>query len=187
VTSTTTSASHVDNVYGQVATNLVNQIYAAAGEPTTAKVVVVCWNPAEWKTIAKNFRKLGQEGFLKAYGFVQPHSELVNPSPGVCAGLDRISHLGERPLTSEAANAVGTLAHESMHVAGITDEALAECFGMQLTQTTSELLGTEPEYGYSLGKQLLDTYAQYEGTPYYTAECHDGSELDLFPETTVFP
>ena len=50
------------------------------------------------------------------------------------------------------------------------------------------MLVGEAKFGYTLGALLFRNYrADYGGTRYYTAACHDAGPLDLFPETTVWP
>jgi hypothetical protein len=172
-----TGSTHVDPFLGKVSSMVIDFYYERTGENGSAASKVVCWSQEDWLSI-------GGKGLL---GFVWPGTGVVNLSPQVCAELDELVYDGARVKDYDTAEAVDTLAHESIHVAGELNEARTECYAMQLTQYTSEQLGTNGQFGFDLGGILLADYESWKGTEYYTSQCHNGSQLDLYPDSELFP
>ena len=79
-----------------------------------------------------------------------------------------------------------TLAHESMHLRGWADEAVAQCYGIQEVAYTVEQLGGTVAEGKGVASFML---AVQGGMPeeYQSGECRPGGQLDLHPETDDFP
>jgi hypothetical protein len=78
------------------------------------------------------------------------------------------------------------LAHESTHLAGVTDEALTDCLAMQNLQPYVGMLGVPAEWA----KQISDDYwVLYQNgfTPYPDPECRDGGAHDVRPEDKRWP
>jgi hypothetical protein len=83
---------------------------------------------------------------------------------------------------------VAALAHESQHVRGIENEAQAECYGMQTIQKTTEALGRSAADGrYLAALYWRDYYLKQRNEEYRSDGCRDGGELDMRPETHVWP
>jgi hypothetical protein len=84
------------------------------------------------------------------------------------------------------AEAINTLAHESMHLRGFVDEGQTQCYGIQEDAWTVVRLGGTPEQGAAVASFVL---ALQPGMPseYQSSECRAGGGLDLHPETAVFP
>jgi len=83
--------------------------------------------------------------------------------------------------------ALHTLAHESFHLRGIAEEAVAECYALQNTAYVGERLGLG-----SATAQRVQTWVYLKGYPnepdeYRSEECRDGGELDLRPASPGFP
>jgi hypothetical protein len=85
-----------------------------------------------------------------------------------------------------AADAISTLAHESMHLRGWAGEAQAQCYAIQEVPWTVVRLGGTPQEGAGLAAFVL---ARQPGMPseYQSSECRAGGSLDLHPETGDFP
>lgn len=94
---------------------------------------------------------------------------------------------GSRRITQNNAVAVHVLAHEAMHLRGIPDEAVAECYSMQLAPVLAERLGATRMQA----QQLAEFYweAIYPDMPgdYTTSDCVDGGRLDLNKTSSVWP
>jgi hypothetical protein len=170
--------SRVDPLYSRVATEVIAELAERTGREPVSEVMVVCWGSDDW-------RELGSATLL---GYVYIGNRVVNLAPSVCRYLDRISYRGAQPGGYMAATAVDTLAHEAIHVAGIRNEARAECFAMQLTRFTSEQLGTSAGYGAALTRSLWEGYEEYGASnpEYYSSACRNGGPLDLNPEDPFF-
>lgn len=86
------------------------------------------------------------------------------------------------------ARAVHVLSHESWHLAGSWDEAVAECYAMQTDAAVAERLGA--------GRAAATAIARYAwranpriALPEYRVggECRDGGRLDLQPGSAGWP
>jgi hypothetical protein len=87
-----------------------------------------------------------------------------------------------RPVTQ----ALTILAHESMHLRGFVDEAVAQCYAIQEVAWTTMRLGGTPAEGAAVASFAL---AQEPALPseYQSGECRAGGALDLNPQTPAFP
>jgi hypothetical protein len=83
--------------------------------------------------------------------------------------------------------AVHVLGHESMHLAGVIDEAQADCFAAQLDAIVAVGLGAEPGFARSLAREYWAYYYPTQDRRYRSAECRDGRKLDLFPSRRGWP
>lgn len=74
--------------------------------------------------------------------------------------------------------AVHVLTHEAMHMAGITDEARAECLAMQRDAKTARLLGASPEEAADTARRYWRTFYPRMLDAYVSPECRPGGQLD---------
>jgi hypothetical protein len=88
---------------------------------------------------------------------------------------------------ADVALAVNVLAHESWHLAGVADEALTECRSVQSIAWTAQRLGATPAQGRALAQRYLDIWYPRLPGHYRTADCVDGSGLDLRPGDPSWP
>jgi hypothetical protein len=119
---------------------------------------------------------------------------------GVCRGLRRLQREPRSPRldcvrtaaqcpreTFEMVQAVHTLAHEAVHLAGVRNEAEAECYGLQTVDLVAVRLGAD----LATARALADyAFARlYPSLPphYRTDACRDGGPLDLVPGSATFP
>jgi hypothetical protein len=104
------------------------------------------------------------------------------------SGLDCVRAAAPCPReTFEIVQAVHTLAHEAVHLAGVRNEADAECYGLQTVDLVAVRLGAD----LATARALAD-YAHarlYPSLPphYRTDACRDGGPLDLVPGSATFP
>ncbi len=70
------------------------------------------------------------------------------------------------------------LTHEAMHMAGITDEARAECLAVQRDAKTARLLGASPQEAADLARRYWRTFYPRMRDEYVTPECRPGGQLD---------
>ena len=105
-----------------------------------------------------------------------------------CSELDRFAEgktgQGEQ---AKVARALHVLAHESSHLAGVRDEAAADCYGLQRTAFVAESLGADPAEGQRLARLALAERAITAPADYRSSECHDGGALDLDRASAVWP
>jgi len=105
-----------------------------------------------------------------------------------CSELNRFAEGKTRSGEQAAvARALHVLAHESSHLAGVRDEAAADCYGLQRTAFVAESLGADPAEAQRLARLALAERAVTAPTDYRSSECHDGGALDLDPASPVWP
>ena len=71
----------------------------------------------------------------------------------------------------DLARAVDVLAHESWHLAGVTDEAVAECRAVRALAWTAQRLGTTPAQGRALTARYVATGYQQLPDRYRSGTC----------------
>jgi hypothetical protein len=72
-------------------------------------------------------------------------------------------------------------------VAGIRNEAKAECYGIQRTQTAAVWLGLTPGDGGYLARLYWRDWYPRAPMAYRSDECRDGGRLDLHPHSRRWP
>lgn len=88
-----------------------------------------------------------------------------------------LSHHGRHP-TPDQIVAVHVLTHESMHMRGATDEAVAECQAMQRDARTARDLGATPADAAALAAAYWrDDYPQMPDG-YRSSACRPGGQMD---------
>jgi len=86
--------------------------------------------------------------------------------------------------------ALATVAHESYHLLGYTNEAQVECYGMQSIWFVAASLGSTVAEGQALASFYATRVypARRVTTPaYWSAGCRDGGTYDLRPQSTNWP
>jgi hypothetical protein len=98
-----------------------------------------------------------------------------------------------RPLLGECDNwaakllAVHVLAHESMHLARVVDEAEAECLAVQIDALVAARLGASTTFARSLAREYWTYYYRSQDRRYQSRDCRDGGDLDLFRSRRGWP
>jgi len=83
--------------------------------------------------------------------------------------------------------AVHVLGHESMHLAGIIDEATADCLATQLAALVAGRFGASTTFARSLANEYWRFYYRSGDSQYRSPACRDGGRLDLFPKQDSWP
>jgi hypothetical protein len=91
----------------------------------------------------------------------------------------------ERGARSDA-EAINTLAHESMHLRGIADEAQAQCYAIQGDAWTVQRLGGTAAEGDGVANYILALQPALP-SEYQSGACRAGGGLDVAPATAAFP
>jgi len=103
-------------------------------------VSVNCWSPRDWTQMTRHAVTDGEAELAYAAAFTNIARHQIQVGPTSCGALARI--LARRPVRDlDAAAAVGVLAHESRHAAGVFAENKAECGGIRTLARTAQLLG----------------------------------------------
>ena len=176
-----TSGSRIEPRFGRVASSL-------AGKPAQVR----CWSSLDWARINGDLLAHGGAGESLDYvsGFYWPPSGRIHLDPTACAGLVGLAYRGLRPDRGRAfvriALGIDTLAHESMHRRGFRNEAVTECYAVQLVYKTAKALGASSTYAAAVSRQAWAAYPAHPPA-YLSAECRDGGKLDLSPQRSTFP
>jgi hypothetical protein len=120
------------------------------------------------------------------------HTDL---SPETCKAL---RHLDRVDFTCTARRSCGyrqfraawaahTLAHESFHLRGYSDEGVTECYALQNTAFVAERLGVPSDVARQVQKWVYERGYQNAPQDYRSSKCYDGGPLDLRRDTNVFP
>lgn len=128
---------------------------------------LLCGTKVVSRTVKKAVMRMGKRVVVRRT------VKRVVAAPPVCPEL--------RPVYSAAQ----TLAHETMHVRGILDEAIAECYGRQLVRHVLTGLGAPAAYAARV--QTLDLINFGLPANYYSPECRENGLLDLTPGDGVWP
>jgi hypothetical protein len=89
--------------------------------------------------------------------------------------------------TLRVARALHVLAHESIHLSGVRDEARADCLGFQKTAFVARELGASPTEAQRYAELAVIERSHTAPPEYRSADCHDGGLLDLDPGSNVWP
>ena len=118
---------------------------------------------------------------------------------GTCSSLERLWQAETPPAFDclldracsaqmlKLVDALVTLAHESWHLRGLTNEAQTQCYAVQTAELTARLFRVAPR-----DARLVALYvaAQDAATPigtYRSHECRPGGRYDLAPGTAAWP
>jgi hypothetical protein len=156
------------------------------------KAEAACWSAEDWRRLSAqrtswphHLRRLGKWSAYAA-------GDRAHLSPALCAWLahftyDRIP-IGDDSWPAALAFSVAVLAHEAQHLRGISNEAKAECYGMQLITAATRALGRRAAEGrYLAALYWREAYHDHRDPAYVSTECRDGGQLDLHPMQTIWP
>jgi hypothetical protein len=173
-----TPASHIEPRLSRIARELAGR-----------DVEVRCWSPSDWYRLDSERAEIDDDtashGLRSA--FVSYDRKRIDMGTIVCAELAQTLDGADRLERADLAWAVKLLAHESMHVRGVENEATAECYGMQAIPRTASLLGLGGDEGRRLADFYWSGWYPRMDPEYRSEECRDGGELDLRPESGIWP
>jgi hypothetical protein len=103
------------------------------------------------------------------------------------------THTEPRPVYGECRDlklflaSIDTLAHEPVHISGVSDEGVTECYAIQHFADVAEHFGASSELARELSANYWTRFYPTRGTDYYRPDCQNGSPLDLNPASDVWP
>jgi hypothetical protein len=151
---------------------LEDRLAVVASDLAGYPVVVDC------QTAGQEWVDAGAELGYVRYGRdgVPERATLIKHAP--CKDLARYLRAGGDLPDDGQVLAVHVLTHEAMHMAGITDEARAECLAVQRDAKTARLLGASPQEAADLARRYWRTFYPRMRDAYVTPECRPGGQLD---------
>jgi hypothetical protein len=96
-----------------------------------------------------------------------------------CNDLESYLDSNKRHPSAAQVLAVHVLTHESMHMSGITSEAIAECYATQHDTQMAEIMGASPQAAHEIAVRYWKTVYPNMPDGYTSGECRAGGELDL--------
>ena len=153
--------------------------------------------PGFWRKIVE----VGGEDGRVHFDVAGRPSDSAELSGRTCDRLEDFSRAGTKPAFDclvpddrrctrevvETARSLSTLAHEAFHLAGIRDEAAAECYATQSVDFVAETLGATAAQGKLVGIWAARTSPKTHPAEYHSQECRPGGALDLEPRTAAWP
>ncbi|HEY3185132.1 MAG TPA: hypothetical protein VGJ77_19990 [Gaiellaceae bacterium] len=162
-----------------------------ANRLTSRRLEVRCWDDDDWTRVQREAAAFEDVASVDVDGFANFYTGHVNLSPEICAALDDLAYRGDRPREGDQldrlAYAALVLAHETDHIAGVDDEALATCDGAQSIARVARLLGADRAYAQKLADAYWRDLYEQEPPDYRTPRCGPGRPLDRSPGDGVWP
>jgi len=166
-----------------------NALAKIASELAGRRVSVRC--PGFFGRLVDTHGEAGQVQF-DASGEPADHTDL---SPETCTELRKLAHVDFSCLDGgscgyaqfQAGWAAHTLAHESFHLRGFSDEGVTECYAMQNTSFVAQRLGVPKRSADELQRWVFAEGYANEPPEYHAAGCFAGGPLDLSPRTPAWP
>ena len=177
-----------------------------------ADVSIECVDPVHWRALGKQQRfhpdltwALTPMGWHVAEARAAPEG-VTRVSPRACRLADAFrrapTEMGSRLCRHGTTSreqiaecddwgsklvAVHVLTHESIHLAGVFDEATADCLAVQIDAHVAERLGASRAFARSLAREYWTFYYPSQERRYRSPSCRDGRALDLFPDLPGWP
>jgi hypothetical protein len=131
------------------------------------------------QTLTGSAVDMGRElGYVKwGPGGVPEHKTLIKHQQ--CNDLESYLDSKKRHPSAAEILAVHVLTHESMHMAGNTNEAITECYAMQHDTAMAEIMGAAPADAHALAVTYWKTVYPLMPDGYTSRECRQGGSLDL--------
>lgn len=153
--------------------------------------------PGFWRSLVE----VGSEDGSVEFDVAGRPSDDARLSAETCDRLEDFSRAGTKPAFDcllpddracgrevvETAGALSTLAHEAYHLAGVRNEAAAECYAIQTVDFVTERLGSTAAQGRIVAAWAARTSARSHSPDYHSQECRRNGALDLEPRSAAWP
>jgi hypothetical protein len=125
-------------------------------------------------------------------------SDTTHLSAATCESLERIWRADVPPSLACLRSACDrdtlalvaglvTLAHESWHLRGVTNEAQTQCYAIQSVELVALRLGVAPADARAVADFVALHDARSPEGEYHSSECRPGGAFDLHPGTDAWP
>jgi hypothetical protein len=177
-----TEVSRIEPLYSRIVSRIAGR-----------SVEVRCWSEEDWADRSDEVEAWtdGRWQLEDWSGYVSYDRERANLSPAVCRSLGQWAYERRWPENRWEAYSfawsVKVLAHEAQHLRGIEGEAEADCYGLQAMPAVGAALGLDEKRARFLAEYAWHYIYPRAPGEYRSGECRDGGELDLRPDTLVWP
>jgi hypothetical protein len=148
---------------------------------------VRCASPGQWRALGAQHDfgaavTWAMTPLLGAPGSATRPEGYSSLAPRICRhGASRGAPvLGECDGWGATLVAVHVLGHESIHLAGVVDEAAADCLAMQVDALVAMQLGATRVFARTLARDYWEQYYAAQEPEYRSPQCRDAGSLDLF-------
>lgn len=132
---------------------------------------VRCWSARDWAPPARD-----------ALGYT--YGQQVHLPARACNAL--VTFKAGPELWWPSSEHLLLLAHELQHARGISDEEIAECYGLQSVELLARELGADKQLAKVIARMALAWYKDNR-PEYKSPECRNGGALDFRPDSTDWP
>jgi hypothetical protein len=158
---------------------------------TSRDLDIRCWNGTDWQRVQREAAAFQDVASVDVDGFANFYTGHVNLSPQVCSALDKLTYGDDRPTATDALDRLAygafVLAHETDHIVGVDDEAIATCDGLQNIERVARALGADDAYARKLADAYWDDLYPQEPPAYRTIACGPNRPLDRTPGDGRWP
>lgn len=169
-----------------------NRLAVVASAVATRDVGVSC--PGFWTRLVEITPNAGWVDFDE-HG--NPGDE-TSLSASTCASLERVWQGQQGSFgclvgggcdrkTLDAVGGILTLAHESWHLRGVTNEARTQCYAVQSSYAVARGLGVPELEARLIAARIAVDDARSPAGEYHSSECRPGGRYDLAPSTAAWP
>jgi hypothetical protein len=155
------------------ASHEIVRLDAVASTLAGRAVTVNCWSSRDWNALVRNAVQNGEGAYADAAAFANIDRHQIQIGPGTCEILAKILG-GGSPRELDTATAVGVLAHEARHTAGVYAESAAECGAMRDIPRAARLLGLQAATGTRLQHVFRGMVYPLDLPRYRTPSCRAG-------------
>ena len=125
-------------------------------------------------------------------------ADATHLSAATCTSLERLWRAEAPPSfsclrtlceieTLDLVAGIVTLAHESWHLRGVTNEAQTQCYAVQTVELVALRLGVPPPDARAAAEFVARHDAGLPEGEYHSGQCAPGGSYDLHPETAAWP
>jgi hypothetical protein len=143
-------------------------------------LAVACWSADDWPAVLDSIGEETQPGLVLRGFWLRAQPRWIHLSPSVCTNLQAL--FDSRIPNSPRAGAATTVIHETVHAYGISNEAQANCYAVQLVPEFARQLRLLPARAAYLAQLAYRRTRALAPRGYWdSARCRDGGQWDLAP------
>ena len=146
------------------------------------KVLAIgCWTEADFESVARSADFVVHDEDTSVAGFwLGRQPRWLHLAPYVCTWVQGL--FDTKQPTAKRAFGLTVALHEAIHAYGIANEALTNCFAVQLAPVAARYAGLGAKQAEVLGKLSITVTRRTAPPGYWNAEhCRDGGKWDLLP------
>jgi hypothetical protein len=142
---------------------------------------VACWSSRDWTSVLADLG-VPPARAKRILGFwLSAQRRFLHLAPSICGDLQAL--LGSKQPTAGRAFASSVALHEAAHMYGVSNEAQATCYGVQLVYYLARRIGLTHPASLRMEQLAVRTTRQRAPSGYWnSSRCHDGGAWDLDDE-----